>query len=50
MPTGWGVVPKMPVWDNGAGIGRGVRTGEFAAFAGLLATKIYLCRPVVRKR
>ncbi|MFE5538861.1 IS21 family transposase [Streptomyces sp. NPDC056492] len=43
--TGWGAVPKMLVWDNEAGVGRGTPTSEFAAFAGLLATKIYLCRP-----
>lgn len=36
--------PKL-VWDNEAGVGRGKLTAEFAAFAGLLATKIYLCRP-----
>lgn len=41
----WGEVPKLLVWDNEAGVGRGKVTGEFAAFAGLLATKIYLCRP-----
>ncbi|MGW6413541.1 IS21 family transposase, partial [Streptomyces vinaceus] len=43
--TGWGAVPKMLVWDNEAGVGRGTPTSEFAAFAGLLATKTYLCRP-----
>ncbi|WP_316784822.1 IS21 family transposase [Streptomyces sasae] len=43
--TGWGAVPKMLVWDNEAGVGRGRPTSQFAAFAGLLATKIYLCRP-----
>ncbi|MFF1792552.1 IS21 family transposase, partial [Kitasatospora sp. NPDC058243] len=43
--TEWGAVPKMLVWDNEAGIGRGSPTSEFAAFAGLLATKVYLCRP-----
>ncbi|GAA1894441.1 IS21 family transposase [Streptantibioticus ferralitis] len=41
----WDAVPRMLVWDNEAGIGRGRLTSEFAAFAGLLATKIYLCRP-----
>ncbi|MET9888423.1 hypothetical protein ABZZ20_35970 [Streptomyces sp. NPDC006430] len=40
--TKWGAVPKTLVWDNEAGIGRGRPTSEFAAFAGLLATKIYL--------
>ncbi|MCQ4085196.1 IS21 family transposase, partial [Streptomyces sp. RB6PN25] len=43
--SGWGAVPKMLVWDNEAGVGRGRVTGEFAAFAGLLATKIHLYRP-----
>ncbi|WP_405958993.1 IS21 family transposase [Streptomyces sp. NBC_00868] len=43
--TEWGAVPKTLVWDNEAGIGRGRPTSEFAAFAGLLATRIYLCRP-----
>ncbi|MFF4576769.1 IS21 family transposase [Streptomyces sp. NPDC001410] len=43
--TEWGAVPKTLVWDNEAGVGRGRPTSEFAAFAGLLATKIYLCRP-----
>jgi transposase len=43
--TGWNAVPRMLVWDNEAGIGRGKVTGDFAAFAGLLATRIYLCRP-----
>jgi hypothetical protein len=43
--TAWGAVPKMLVWDNEAGVGKGRVTSEFAAFAGLLATKIYLCRP-----
>lgn len=43
--TGWQAVPRMLVWDNEAGIGRGRVTGDFAAFAGLLATRIYLCRP-----
>ncbi|MEU2901248.1 IS21/IS408/IS1162 family transposase, partial [Streptomyces sp. NPDC001273] len=43
--NGWGAVPKTLVWDNEAGVGRGKLTAEFAAFAGLLATKIYLCRP-----
>lgn len=41
----WGAVPKTLVWDNEAGVGRGRLTAEFAAFAGLLATKIHLCRP-----
>ncbi|WMX45962.1 IS21 family transposase [Streptomyces roseicoloratus] len=41
----WGAVPKTLVWDNEAGVGRGKVTGEFAAFAGLLATRIHLCRP-----
>ncbi len=43
--TEWGAVPKMLVWDNEAGVGRGTPPSEFAAFAGLLATTIYLCRP-----
>ncbi|GAA1262397.1 IS21-like element ISMbo1 family transposase [Kitasatospora nipponensis] len=43
--SAWGRVPKMLVWDNEAGVGRGRPTTEFAAFAGLLATKIYFCRP-----
>ncbi|BBC30482.1 IS21 family transposase [Streptomyces graminofaciens] len=43
--TEWGAVPRTLVWDNEAGVGRGRPTSEFAAFAGLLATKIYLCRP-----
>jgi transposase len=41
----WGAVPKMLVWDNEAGIGQGKVTTEFAAFAGLLATRVFLCRP-----
>ncbi|WP_405652990.1 IS21 family transposase [Streptomyces sp. NBC_00019] len=43
--TGWNAVPKMLVWDNEAGIGQGKVTVDFAAFAGLLAVKIFLCRP-----
>ncbi|MEU9214179.1 IS21 family transposase [Streptomyces sp. NPDC048415] len=43
--SAWGAVPKTLVWDNEAGVGRGRLTAEFAAFAGLLATKIHLCRP-----
>ncbi|WP_329303911.1 IS21 family transposase [Streptomyces sp. NBC_00659] len=43
--NGWGAVPKTLVWDNEAGVGRGKLTAEFAAFAGLLTTRIYLCRP-----
>lgn len=43
--TAWGAVPKMLVWDNEAGIGKGRLTSEFAAFAGLLAVKVHLCRP-----
>ncbi|MFF7984779.1 IS21 family transposase [Streptomyces sp. NPDC007901] len=43
--TEWGAVPRTLVWDNEAGVGRGHPTSEFAAFAGLLATRIYLCRP-----
>ncbi|MFF4291543.1 IS21 family transposase [Streptomyces sp. NPDC001601] len=43
--TEWGAVPRTLVWDNEAGVGRGRPTCEFAAFAGLLATRIYLCRP-----
>jgi transposase len=41
----WGAVPKMLVWDNEAGVGRGRLTSQFAAFAGLPATRIPLCRP-----
>jgi transposase len=33
------------VWDNESGIGRGKLTSEFAAFAGLLAVRVFLCRP-----
>ncbi|MFD3622230.1 hypothetical protein ACFWWT_45165 [Streptomyces sp. NPDC058676] len=43
--SAWGAVPKTLVWDNEAGVGRGRLTAEFAAFAGLLATRIHLCRP-----
>jgi transposase len=43
--SGWGAVPRMLVWDNESGIGQGRLTTEFAAFAGLLAVKVYLCRP-----
>jgi transposase len=43
--SGWGAVPKTLVWDNEPGVGRGKLTCEFAAFAGLLATKVHLCRP-----
>ncbi|MCX5208240.1 IS21 family transposase [Kitasatospora sp. NBC_00240] len=43
--TAWGAVPKMLVWDNEAGVGKGRLTSEFAAFAGLLAVKVHLCRP-----
>ncbi|MFG2199926.1 IS21 family transposase [Kitasatospora sp. NPDC048715] len=43
--TGWGAVPKMLVWDNESGVGQGKLTSEFAAFAGLLAIRIHLCRP-----
>ncbi|MDH6146053.1 transposase [Kitasatospora sp. GP30] len=42
---GWGAVPKMLVWDNETGVGKGKLTSEFAAFAGLLAVRIHLCRP-----
>ncbi len=41
----WPSLPRTLVWDNEAGVGRGRPTSGFAAFAGLLATKIYLCRP-----
>ncbi|MER8062819.1 IS21 family transposase [Streptomyces sp. NPDC094022] len=41
----WGAAPRMLVWDNEAGVGKGRVTSEFAAFAGLLSIKIYLCRP-----
>ncbi|WP_406088846.1 IS21 family transposase [Kitasatospora purpeofusca] len=43
--TAWGAVPKMLVWDNEPGVGKGRLTSEFAAFAGLLAVKVHLCRP-----
>jgi transposase len=43
--TAWGAVPKTLVWDNEAGVGKGRLTSEFAAFAGLLAVKVHLCRP-----
>ncbi|MEU1593102.1 IS21 family transposase [Streptomyces sp. NPDC005708] len=43
--TGWQAVPKRLVWDNEAGVGKGRLTSEFAAFAGLLATRVHLCRP-----
>uniref|UniRef100_UPI001FE45B86 DDE-type integrase/transposase/recombinase n=1 Tax=Actinacidiphila oryziradicis TaxID=2571141 RepID=UPI001FE45B86 len=43
--SGWGAVPRMLVWDNESGIGQGRLTTEFAAFAGLLAVRVYLCRP-----
>jgi hypothetical protein len=36
----------MLVWDNEAGVGKGRLTSEFAAFAGLLAVKVHLCRPL----
>jgi hypothetical protein len=35
----------MLVWDNEAGVGKGCLTSEFAAFAGLLAIRVHLCRP-----
>jgi hypothetical protein len=41
---GWKAVPKMLVWDNESGIGQGKLTTEFAAFAGMLAVKVFLCR------
>ncbi|MFE5597570.1 DDE-type integrase/transposase/recombinase, partial [Streptomyces sp. NPDC056549] len=43
--TRWQAVPKMLVWDNESGVGQGKLTSEFAAFAGLLAIRIHLCRP-----
>ncbi|MGW4898806.1 IS21 family transposase [Kitasatospora sp. NPDC004240] len=45
LADGWGAVPRMLVWDNEPGVGRGRLTSEFAAFAGLLAVKVHLCRP-----
>ncbi|MEV0981142.1 hypothetical protein [Streptomyces sp. NPDC049915] len=48
--SAWGAVPKTLVWDHEAGVGRDRLTAEFAAFAGLLATKIHLCRPRFRRR
>jgi transposase len=41
----WNAVPRMLVWDNESGIGQGRLTTEFAAFAGMLAVKVFLCRP-----
>jgi hypothetical protein len=41
----WCAVPKPLVWDNEPGVGRGRPTTEFAALAGLLATRIHFCRP-----
>jgi transposase len=41
----WQAVPKTLVWDNESGVGQGKLTSEFAAFAGLLAIRIHLCRP-----
>jgi transposase len=43
--SGWQAVPKTLVWDNEAGVGRGRPTSEFAALAGLLATRLLFCRP-----
>jgi transposase len=48
--SGWGVTPRMLVWDNESAVGRnqgGVikLTSEFAAFAGLLGLKVRVCRP-----
>jgi transposase len=43
--TGWNAVPKTLVWDNESGVGQGRLTVEFASFAGLLATRIFQCRP-----
>ncbi|MBV6703412.1 IS21 family transposase [Kitasatospora aureofaciens] len=45
LADGWGAVPKTLVWDNEAGVGKGRLTSEFAAFAGLLAVRVILCRP-----
>ncbi|WP_371480411.1 IS21 family transposase [Kitasatospora sp. NBC_00315] len=45
LADGWQAVPKMLVWDNEAGVGKGRLTSEFAAFAGLLAVRVHLCRP-----
>jgi hypothetical protein len=33
------------VWGNEAGVGKGRVTSEFAAFPGLISTRIHLCRP-----
>lgn len=42
----FGAVPKMLVWDNEAGIGRGNRlTADARAFAGTLGTRIWQARP-----
>ncbi|WP_217161416.1 IS21 family transposase [Streptomyces sp. AC512_CC834] len=41
----WGAVPRILVWDNETGIGQGRVTADFAAFAGMLATRVFLCRP-----
>ncbi|MEU5032500.1 IS21 family transposase [Streptomyces milbemycinicus] len=45
LADGWQAVPKTLVWDNEAGVGKGKLTSEFAAFAGLLAVRVHLCRP-----
>lgn len=44
--SGWGSVPRMLVWDNEPGVGRGGHlTVEFTALAGLLACRIFQTRP-----
>jgi transposase len=44
--SGWGGVPRMLVWDNEPGVGRGGHlTVEFTALAGLLACRIFQTRP-----
>ena len=45
LAKGWQAIPRMLVWDNEAGIGKGKLTSQFAAFAGLLAVRVHLCRP-----
>ncbi|MFI1586231.1 IS21 family transposase [Embleya sp. NPDC020630] len=45
LADGWHAVPRTLVWDNEAGVGKGRLTSEFAAFAGLLAVRVHLCRP-----
>ena len=53
--SGWGVTPRMLVWDNESAVGRnqgGVikLTAEFAAFAGLLGSRSASAAPVTPGR